>query len=100
MEAKEEKMKKLYEVVEKSEGMPVPKRALFSWKCPKCGNKLSKKSAKDMIYTGEGASEFAKKVTAKAGVLQGVYNLTINHFTCQKCGYEFAQAEVEELSDS
>ncbi len=92
-------MARLYELVEKSEQSPKPKRALFSVKCPKCGSKLARDSAKGPIFASEEGNEFAKKVAAKAELDPGVYTLTIDHFTCKQCGYDFAKAEVAAVSD-
>lgn len=99
MDTKEEKMKQLYEIAEKSEGTPSPKRGLFGSKCPSCGKGLRKDSAKKTIYSGEDGSEFAKKVTDKAGLPRGVYTLSIKRFTCQSCSYDFAKVAVETFSD-
>ncbi len=100
VEQKEEKIAKLYEVVEKSAQLPLPKRALLGWKCPKCSSRLSKNTAKAIIFSGEGGSDFAKKVVAKAGLAPGLYSLTVQHFTCKQGDYEFARADVEEPADS
>ncbi|MDO8568339.1 MAG: hypothetical protein Q7R57_06465 [Dehalococcoidales bacterium] len=98
MEQKEEKLQKAYEVSEKSEQGPEPKRSLFGYKCPKCGTKLERETAKGLIFAGEGATEFAKKVAERAELSPGVYNLAVNHFKC-KCGYEYAKSEVSTVSD-
>ena len=99
MDREEEKLKELYEIAEKSEGTPPPKSGLFGSKCPQCGKGLSKDSAKKTIYSGEDGTDFAKRVTDKAGLPRGVYILNIKGFTCQGCGYDFAKVAVEELSD-
>jgi hypothetical protein len=91
---KEEKLQKLYSLAMNSAQSLPPKRALFAWKCPKCGGKLDRESLKEMIFAGEGGSEFANKVISEAGLPQGVYNLRIDHFTC-KCDYEFAKRTIE-----
>lgn len=98
MEQKEEKLQKAYEIAEKTGQAPEPKRALLGYKCPKCGGKLEKEAVKGLIFAGEGATEFAQKVAAKAELAPGVYNLAVNHFKC-KCGYEYAKSEVSTVSD-
>ena len=100
------KTEKLYALAEKSAQTPKPKHTLFSWKCPKCGEKLAKESLVEMIKTtapgtalvGETGSEFEKKVLRDAGLELGVYNLKIKHFSC-KCGYDYTTASVEPLAD-
>lgn len=99
MEQKEERLQKLYEVVEKTEQGPGPKRSLLGSKCPKCGTKLGKESVKGLLFAGEGCTEFAKKVAARAELPPGVYNLAINHFTCPQCHYEYAKSELSAVSD-
>lgn len=88
-----QRIKELYPLVLSSRQTPPPKQSLFSWKCPKCGNKLGKESINDMVYSGEGATEFIKKVISDAGLEPGLHKLLIDHFTC-KCGYEFAKEDI------
>ena len=97
--ASEEKIKQLYETAEKIGESPSPKRGLFGSKCPSCGKRLRKDSAEKTIYSGEDGSEFAKKVTDKAGLTRGVYILSIEHFSCQSCNYQFAKVEVKVHAD-
>lgn len=99
MDDEEEKLKVLYEIAEKSPGVQEPKRGLFGSKCPVCGKGLSKDSAKKAIYSGEDGTDFAKKVTGKAGLPPSVYNLSIKRFTCQSCGYDFAKVDLEPFAD-
>ncbi len=99
MGSNEEKLEKLYDTVEKTAQAPHPKRSLFGMKCPKCGNKLSKETAKGTIFDGEGGTAFAKKVTAKAQLPVGVYTLAIEHFKCKQCDYEFAEADVSTVEE-
>ncbi len=99
MEENKEKMAKLYEVVEKSTQTPPPKRALFGAKCPKCGSKLSKNTMKAIAYTGDTGPEFARKAAARVELPVGLYNLTIKHYACKQCGYEYAAADMVEPND-
>lgn len=92
--AEEEKLEKLYVLALNSAKSPQPKRALLGSKCPKCDSKLHKEAVKRLIFSGEEGSEFAKKVTSDAGMPPGVYELSITHFSCTKCGYEYAKASV------
>jgi predicted RNA-binding Zn-ribbon protein involved in translation (DUF1610 family) len=88
-----QRIKELYPLVLSCKQTPPPKQSLFSWKCPKCGNKLAKESINDMIFSGEGAEEFIKKVISDAGLEPGLHKLLIDHLTC-KCGYEFAKEDI------
>jgi len=94
----EEKIKKLEELcalaVNGTETTR-PKRALFGLKCPKCGGKLAKDSAKAMVLVGEEGSEIINKVVTEAQYGPGVYTVKVDHFTCG-CGYEFFKTDVSE----
>ncbi len=93
-EEKSKKLEKLYIVAVNSAQSPQPKRALLGSKCPKCDSKLRKEAVKEMIFSGEGGTEFAKKVVSDAGFPPSLYELSIEHFTCPKCGYDYAKASV------
>ena len=91
-----EKALKLYSLATDSEQSLKPKHSLFTWKCPKCGAKLSKESIKESIAPG---TEFEDKVLSDAGLGPGVYYLHINHFNCGACGYDYAERYVEAMPE-
>ncbi len=96
-EEKSKQVEALYDLAVKSVGSPQPKHIFLSWKCPKCDSKLNKKSVKETIVVG-GGIEFASKVGKDAKLSEGVYSLSIDHFTC-KCTYGFAKARVDVFGD-
>jgi predicted RNA-binding Zn-ribbon protein involved in translation (DUF1610 family) len=91
-----EMIKKLYERRKSGEWPLQPKQTIFRWKCPKCNGKLSKKSVKAPLYAEAGGNEFANNVISDYGVLPGLYNITMDHFTCS-CGYEYISAKLDKV---
>ena len=97
--SKQEKLEQLYGMAMSCGSLPAPKRSLFSVKCPKCGGKLKKESAKELIVGVEGGDAFVLKVLSEASVPVGAYYLTIERFTCEAGDYDYARRTVEEVSE-
>jgi len=91
-----EMVKRLYERRKSSELSLPPKQTFLSWKCPKCMSKLNKKSFKQPLYAEAGKNEFANKVITDYSVPPGLYNITLDHFTCS-CGYEYISAKLDQV---
>jgi rubredoxin len=89
-----EMVQKLYERRKSGEFSLPPKQGLVRWKCPKCNGKLNKKSVKAPLYAEAGGNEFADRVINDHNVLPGLYNITMDHFTCS-CGYEYISAKLD-----
>ena len=94
MSAELEMVKKLYERSKSGEWPLRPKQTIFRWKCPKCNGKLNKKSVKAPLYAEAGGNEFADRVINDHNVPPGLYNITMDHFTCS-CGYEYISAKLD-----
>lgn len=91
-----EMVKKLYERSKKGKFSLEPKQGLVRWKCPKCKSKLKRKSFKVPLYAEGGEREFANKVINDHSLQPGLYNLTMDHFTCS-CGYEYIGATLDQV---
>jgi hypothetical protein len=89
-------VKGLYERSKSGEWPLRPKQTIFRWKCPKCNGKLNKKSAKTPLYAEAGGNEFANRVINDHGVSPGLYNITVDHFTCS-CGYEYISVKLDQV---
>ena len=87
---------KLYERSKSGELSLPPKQTLFSWKCPKCTSKLNKKSFKQPLYAEAGQNEFANRVINDYNAAPGLYNITMDHFTCS-CGYEYVGEKLDQV---
>jgi hypothetical protein len=90
------KAERLYNLAANHAKLEKPRRALFGRKCPKCESKLSKNTTKELLL---GDSEFVNRVLKEASLPPGSYFLTIDHYTCNKCSYEFAEQITEEVAD-
>lgn len=91
-----EMAKKLYERRKGFESSTPPKQTFFHWKCPKCKSNLRKKSFKVPLYAEAGRNEFANRVIYDYNVSPGLYNITMDHFTCS-CGYEYISAKLDQV---
>jgi hypothetical protein len=91
-----EMVKKLYEHRKRGEFSVPPKQTIFHWKCPKCKNKLNRKSIKAPLYAEAGGDEFANRVINDYSVAPGLYNITMGHFTCS-CGYEYITTKLDQV---
>jgi rubredoxin len=91
-----EMVQKLYEQSKSGETSTPPKQGFINWKCPKCNNKLNRKSFKAPLYAEEGGKEFANRVINDHNLAPGLYNLTTTHFTCS-CGYEYIGAKLDQV---
>ena len=91
-----EMVKKLYERSKSDESSLPPKQGLVRWKCPKCMSKLNRKSFKAPLYAAAGGKEFANKVIDEHSVPPGLYNITMDHFTCS-CGYEYVGEKLDQV---
>jgi len=91
-----EMAQKLYERSKSVEWSLRPKQTIFRWKCPKCNGKLNRKSFKAPLYAEAGKNEFANKVITDYSVPPGLYNITLDHFTCS-CGYEYISAKLDQV---
>jgi rubredoxin len=89
-------LEKLYERSKKGKFSLAPKQGLVRWKCPKCMSKLKRKSFKLPLYAEVGGKEFANKVIDDYKVPPGLYNITMDHFTCS-CGYEYIGATLDQV---
>jgi hypothetical protein len=96
---KQQKLEQLYGLAMSCENLPAPKRSLFSVKCPKCGGKLKKDTAKELIVGVDGGDAFVLKVLSEASVPVGAYYLTIDRFPCEAGDYDYARRTVEEVSE-
>jgi len=91
-----EMVKKLYELRKSGELSAPPKQTFLHWKCPKCKSKLNRKSFKAPLYAEAGGDEFANRVINDFNVPPGLYNITIDHFTCS-CGYEYVGEKLDQV---
>jgi predicted RNA-binding Zn-ribbon protein involved in translation (DUF1610 family) len=91
-----EMVKRLYERSKSGELSLPPRQGFVRWKCPKCASKLNRKSFKAPLYAEAGGDEFAGTVVHDQGVPPGLYNLTMDHFTCS-CGYEYISAKLDQV---
>jgi predicted RNA-binding Zn-ribbon protein involved in translation (DUF1610 family) len=91
-----EMVKKLYERSKSGELSLPPRQGLVRWKCPKCMSKLSRKSIKAPLYAEAGGNEFANRVMNDYSVAPGLYNITMDHFTCS-CGYEYIRSKLDQV---
>jgi len=96
MNSELEIVKKLYERRKSGDLLVPPKQTFFNWKCPKCASKLNKKSFKVPLYAEVGGDEFAINVITDHSVPPGLYNITMDHFTCS-CGYEYISAKLDQV---
>ena len=91
-----EMVKKLYEHRKSDEFSIPPKQTIFYWKCPKCKNKLNRKSFKAPLYAEAGGDEFANSVVNDYHLPPGLYHITLDHFTCS-CGYEYISVKLDKV---
>ena len=91
-----EMVKRLYERSKSGELSLPPKQGFARWKCPKCASKLNRKSFKAPLYAEAGGNEFANKVINDHHVPPGLYNITMDHFTCS-CGYEYIRSNLDQV---
>ncbi|OGP54416.1 MAG: hypothetical protein A2Y65_09535 [Deltaproteobacteria bacterium RBG_13_52_11] len=96
MKTEIEMVKKLYERSKSGESSLPPKQGLVRWKCPTCMSKLNRKSFKAPLYAEAGGKEFANKVINDHSVPPGLYNITMDHFTCS-CGYEYIGEKLDQV---
>ena len=96
MNSELEIVKKLYERRKSGDLLAPPKQTFFRWKCPKCASKLNRKSFKAPLYLEAGGDEFANSVIHDYNVPPGLYNITMDHFTCS-CGYEYISAKLDQV---
>jgi predicted RNA-binding Zn-ribbon protein involved in translation (DUF1610 family) len=96
MNAELEMIKRLYERSKSGELSLPPKQGFVRWKCPKCASKLNRKSFKAPLYAEAGGDEFANGVIIDHGVAPGLYNITMDHFSCS-CGYEYISAKLDQV---
>ena len=82
-----EMVKRLYERSKEGNESQAPKQGIFNWRCPKCNSKLNRKSYKAPLFAEEGEDEFANRVINDQKLDPGLYNITVNNFSCS-CGYE------------
>jgi hypothetical protein len=57
---------------------------------------LKRKSFKAPLYAETGDKEFANTVIDEHGKPPGLYNITMDHFTCF-CGYEYLAKKLEQV---
>jgi len=91
-----EMVKKLYDMSRSREWPVRPKQTIFRWKCPRCDRKLNRKSFKAPLYAEAGGDEFANRVIDDHKVQPGLYNITMDHFTCS-CGYEYVGVKLDQV---
>lgn len=86
----------LYEQSKSRDWSSRPKQTIFNWRCPKCNTKLKRKFVKVPLYAEVGGNEFASRVVNDHGQPPGLYNLTMEHFTCS-CGYEYIGEKLDQV---
>jgi len=91
-----ENAKKLYEKSKNFSKSDAPKHTFFSVKCPKCDNKLKKKSIAQPVYAEEGGKEWGNTVVEEMNTSPGMYSLNIDQYACA-CGYEYVVCNLEEV---
>ena len=91
-----ERIIELYERSRKGELTLPPKQGLLRWKCPKCTSKLNRKSFKAPLYAEAGGNEFANRVIDDHKAVPGLYNITLDYFTCA-CGYEYISEKLDQV---
>lgn len=96
MNSELEVIKRLYEQCKRGNWPQKPKQTIFNWRCPKCHNKLKRRSFKAPLYAEVGKDEFANQVIEDHGTVPGFYHFTIDHFTCS-CGYEFLSEKLDQV---
>jgi predicted RNA-binding Zn-ribbon protein involved in translation (DUF1610 family) len=96
MDKELEMVRSLYERKKSGELSLPPKQGLLSWKCPKCASKLSRRSFKAPLFAEAGRDAFANRVIHDHGIPPGLYNITMDHFTCS-CGYEHIREKLDKV---
>ncbi len=98
MQEQSQKIERAYALAQTASQPEPPKRALFGYKCPKCGGKLKKEDLKMLIVAGEQGTTFADTVARDNELGVGAYNLAVSQFKCD-CGYEFARSVVDPVNE-
>ena len=91
-----ETVKRFYKLYKDCEKNTPPRQTIFRWKCPQCNQKLNKESVKTPLFAEEGGKEFSNQVCEDYSVPPGLYNISMDHFTCS-CGYDYIAIKLDKV---